>query len=70
MADEVLMYAVAFTGLFGEGLKDVATPTFHAELKKLGVDLAKPLPGYPYALWESAIELGLVFPSRFNRLSM
>ena len=56
MADEVLMYAVAFTGLFGEGLKDVATPTFHAELKKLGVDLA--------------IELGLVFPSRFNRLSV
>lgn len=57
MADERLMYAAGITGLFQEGLKDVGTPEFHAELKKVGIDLSKLLPGYPYELWERALDL-------------
>lgn len=51
MADELLMYTAAITGLFGEGLKDVETPEFRTKLKALGIDVTKPLPGYPYSQW-------------------
>lgn len=64
MADELLIYTVAINGLFGEGLKDVATPDFKQKLKALGIDVEKPLPAYPYPLWEAALELTApLFPS-------
>lgn len=55
--DQMIMFSTAVVNLFGKGLKDIETPAFHAELKKLGIDLDKPLPGYPFDLWERALEL-------------
>lgn len=64
MAEELLIYPVAVTGLFCEGLKDVETPEFRRQLKATGIDPSKPLPGYPYSLWEDALELTApLFPS-------
>lgn len=64
MADERLIYAAGITGLFKEGLKDVSTPAFVQQLKTLGIDLDKVLPGYPIELWERALEATApLFPS-------
>lgn len=48
------MYRSIFESLFVHGLKAEQTPALRAELKALGVDLDKLLPGYEYAVWERA----------------
>jgi uncharacterized protein (TIGR02265 family) len=48
------MYRSIFESLFIHGLKAEQTPALRAQLKALGVDLDKLLPGYEYPVWERA----------------
>ena len=66
MNDEKLIFRPVIEALFIGGLGDRMTPAFKAQLKGLGVDLAKLVPGYPYATWEKAVQLT---PGLFPELS-
>ena len=50
-----LMFAPVLEALLIRGLADRMTDTFRARLLALGINLEKLLPGYPYALWETAV---------------
>lgn len=56
MTDEKLIFRPVIEALFVRGLADRMTPAFNAQLKGLGIDLTKLLPGYPYASWEKAVQ--------------
>lgn len=54
--NEKLVFKPAVQALFVAGLADRMTPAFTVTLKAIGIDLARLLPGYPYELWERALE--------------
>jgi uncharacterized protein (TIGR02265 family) len=63
-ASEKLVYAPVFEAIV-RGLQDRATPSYLAEVKRIGVDLLKPLPGYPYPVFESVVLASAkMFPER------
>jgi uncharacterized protein (TIGR02265 family) len=54
---ERLVFKPAVQALLINGLADRMTPAVRRALNTLGFDLDKLLPGYPYALWERAVDL-------------
>lgn len=57
MNDEKLIFRPVIEALFVIGLADRLTPGYRAQLKALGINLEKLVPGYPYASWEKAVQL-------------
>ena len=55
MAEQKLIYRPVIEALFVVGLADRLTPDYRARLTKLGINLDKLLPGYPYEAWEEAV---------------
>ena len=63
-AGEKLVYAPVFEAL-AKGLNERVTPAFVDEVTRLGVNLRKLLPGYPYELFEATvIAAARLYPDR------
>lgn len=56
MNDEKLIFRPVIEALFVVGLADRMTPALSAQLKALGIDLQRLVPGYPYEAWEKAVQ--------------
>jgi uncharacterized protein (TIGR02265 family) len=57
LMSERLVFKPAVQALLINGLADCMTPEVRGQLHALGFDFDKLLPGYPYPLWERAIDL-------------